>query len=117
EVARGLTVRAAEKAGLTNLTLLEEPQAAFYAWMAAGGVSSDQGVQAGQLTLICDVGGGTSDFTLIEARPAGEGRVRFHRVAVGDHLLLGGDNMDLALAHHVERRLVPNGRLDPRPWG
>lgn len=116
EVARQLTVRAAEKAGLPELILLEEPQAAFYAWMAATEREGSRAMGAGHLTLVCDVGGGTSDFTLIEARPAEEGRVRFHRVAVGEHLLLGGDNMDLALAHHVEQRLSPGARLEPRRW-
>ncbi len=117
EVARTLTVQAAERAGLPHITLLEEPQAAFYAWMAGCGAVAEQAVRPGQLTLICDVGGGTSDFTLIEARAAEQGGVRFHRVAVGEHLILGGDNMDLALAHHVESRLPGGGRLDPRRWG
>ena len=116
EVARELTVRAAEKAGLPRLTLLEEPQAVFYAWMEASRRRAFEQIKPGQLTLICDVGGGTSDFTLIEARPAEDG-VRFHRVAVGEHLILGGDNMDLALAHHLEARLSPGKRLDPRRWG
>lgn len=116
EVARELTVRAAEKAGLKQLTLIEEPQAVFYAWMAARGEAAMAQMQPGPLTLICDVGGGTTDFTLIEARPGSDGQVRFHRVAVGEHLILGGDNMDLALAHHVEGRLG-SGRLDPRRWG
>lgn len=116
EVARRLTMRAAEKAGLGHPTLMEEPQAAFYAWMASSGDRMDSLIRAGELTLICDIGGGTSDFTLIEARASGEQRVRFHRVAVGNHLLLGGDNMDLALAHDCEARLT-NGRLDPRRWG
>ena len=66
--------------------------------------------------LVCDIGGGTSDFTLIRVRSDSGGRVRFHRVAVGEHLILGGDNLDLALAHHVEERLVGQGKLDPRQW-
>ncbi|HRI12680.1 MAG TPA: Hsp70 family protein [Verrucomicrobiota bacterium] len=115
EVARELTVRAAEQAGLKQLTLIEEPQAVFYAWMAGKSGADTTKIRPGQLTLICDVGGGTTDFTLIEARPDNEGGVRFHRVAVGDHLILGGDNMDLALAHHIEGRL--GSRLDPRRWG
>ncbi|MCC6235648.1 MAG: hsp70 family protein, partial [Verrucomicrobiales bacterium] len=117
EVARELTVAAAHKAGLSRLTLLEEPQAAFYAWMAEHSRPEEPARQPGRITLVCDVGGGTSDFTLIEARPTQEGSIRFHRLAVGDHLLLGGDNMDLALAHHLEARLNPAGRLDPRRWG
>src|SRR5918998_3752225 len=121
EVARELTVQAARAAGLVRVVLVEEPQAAFYAWIHAQGGDWDQRVRPGQTILVCDVGGGTSDFTLIRVRPAGragEGKVLFHRVAVGEHLILGGDNLDLALAHHVERRLKgPEGKLDPRQWG
>lgn len=117
EVARELTVAAAAKAGLGRIALLEEPQAAFYAWMSEHASADEAARQPGRVTLVCDVGGGTSDFTLIEARATGDGGVRFHRLAVGEHLLLGGDNMDLALAHHLEARLSPGGRLDPRRWG
>lgn len=117
EVARELTVTAAAKAGLNRITLLEEPQAAFYAWMAGHGGPESEARQPGKVTLVCDVGGGTSDFTLIEARATDDGSTRFHRLAVGDHLLLGGDNMDLALAHHLEARLSPAAKLDPRRWG
>jgi hypothetical protein len=117
EVARELTVKAAEKAGLKNITLIEEPQAVFYAWMASEGAGVLERMAPGQLTLVCDVGGGTTDLTLIEARATSDGRVRFHRVAVGEHLILGGDNMDLALAHWVEGRLPGGGKLEPRRWG
>lgn len=117
EVARELTLKAAEKAGLKNITLIEEPQAVFYAWMASEGAGVLDRMAPGQLTLVCDVGGGTTDLTLIEARATSDGRVRFHRVAVGEHLILGGDNMDLALAHWVEGRLPGGGKLDPRRWG
>jgi molecular chaperone DnaK (HSP70) len=115
EVARELTVQAARQAGLVKLVLLEEPQAAFYAWINDQGAKWDKQVAAGQTILVCDVGGGTSDFTLIRVRPAARGKVLFHRVAVGEHLILGGDNLDLTLAHHVERKL--KGKLDPRQWG
>jgi len=119
EVARELTVQAARDAGFANLTLVEEPQAAFYAWIAAHGTDWETRVRPGQTILICDVGGGTSDFTLIRVRAAAGGKVMFHRVAVGEHLILGGDNLDLALAHHIEQKLVDQGKpkLEPRQWG
>jgi hypothetical protein len=66
--------------------------------------------------LVCDVGGGTTDFTLIQVRPGERGSVNFHRFAVGEHLILGGDNLDVALAHFIERRLTNGGKLEPRPW-
>ncbi|MDB6153707.1 MAG: Chaperone protein DnaK [Chthoniobacteraceae bacterium] len=120
EVARELTVAAARRAGLPRVVLLEEPQAAFYAWVEANGKEWGKKLHAGQTILVCDIGGGTSDFTLIEVR-RGKGRqVRFHRVAVGNHLILGGDNLDLALAGFVENRLRENnprlGQLEPRQW-
>ena len=107
EVARELTIKAAALAGLPRVVLIEEPQAAFYAWIDAHRDRWDQLVQPGQKILVCDIGGGTSDFTLIRVRRAAEGgKVQFHRVAVGDHLILGGDNLDLALAHYLEQRLT-----------
>jgi molecular chaperone DnaK (HSP70) len=146
EIARELTVTAARKAGLPRIMLLEEPQAAFYAWVnekaGVGGqrseVSEDEKAEVrsdwrnhasadlrpltsdlspflpGQKILVCDIGGGTSDFTLIEVRTGDGAEVKFHRVAVGDHLILGGDNLDLALAHFVEERL--GQRLPTRQW-
>jgi len=118
EVARELTVKAAAQAGLPWIVLLEEPQAAFYAWINRHRDDWHKHVQPGQKILVCDVGGGTSDFTLIRVRPGSGGKVRFHRVAVGDHLILGGDNLDLALAHHVEQKLSAAGKkLSPRQWG
>jgi molecular chaperone DnaK (HSP70) len=118
EVARELTVQAARQAGLVKLVLLEEPQAAFYAWIHGRGTQWGTQVKAGQTILVCDVGGGTSDFTLIRVRAAQNGKVLFHRVAVGEHLILGGDNLDLALAHHVERKVKgEGGKLDARQWG
>ena len=112
EDARELTRRAAAEAGLEGLTLLEEPQAAFYAWIESQGDAWREKVRVGDLVLVCDIGGGTSDFTLITvAEEAGE--LRLERVAVGDHILLGGDNMDLALARLLQQRLESEGhRID-----
>jgi len=114
EVARQLTVKAAARAGLTRVVLIEEPQAAFYAWIDRHRDDWESHVAPGQTILVCDCGGGTSDFTLIRVRRGEAGKVQFHRVAVGEHLILGGDNLDLALAHHLEARL--GGRLAPRAW-
>ncbi len=103
-VARDLTVKAARAAGLENITLLEEPQAAFYAWLFRQGENWRNEVKAGDLILVCDIGGGTTDFSLIKVdEKAGE--LSLERILVGDHLLLGGDNMDLALAHEIARGL------------
>jgi len=113
EVARELTVRAAARAGLARIILLEEPQAAFYAWINRQGQAWQQQIEPGQTILVCDIGGGTSDFTLIEVRSA-QGSISFHRIAVGDHLILGGDNLDLALAYHIEARL--EAQLSPRQF-
>jgi molecular chaperone DnaK (HSP70) len=99
-VARDLTIQAARQTGASHLTVLEEPQAAFYAWLAHAGDAWRKSVSVGDLVLVCDIGGGTSDFTLISVGQEG-GNLRLDRVAVGDHILLGGDNMDLALAHAV----------------
>ena len=104
EEARELTVAAAREAGIENLTLLEEPLAAFYAWIAAQKGGLKRQLKDGQLVLVCDVGGGTTDFSLIRVRVEG-GEVRFERTAIGEHLLLGGDNVDLALARLVEEKL------------
>jgi molecular chaperone DnaK (HSP70) len=119
EDARELTVEAARSAGLGNVTLLEEPLAAFYAWIAAnrsapglGGSSlmnlpedrKDYDLLDGELILVCDIGGGTSDFSLIRARLV-DGELQFERTAIGEHLLLGGDNLDFALARRVEEKL------------
>ncbi len=115
EVARELTVQAAEQAGLPQVTLLEEPQAGFYAWLAAHTDSWQTHLHAGSLILVCDVGGGTTDMSLI-AVTEGKTQLQLERVAVGDHLLLGGDNMDIALARLVEARLTKGGRLDAQRW-
>ncbi|HXG08935.1 MAG TPA: Hsp70 family protein, partial [Gemmataceae bacterium] len=116
DVARNLTVEAARKAGLENLTLLEEPQAAFYCWLATRSAAEAGALKPGALCLVVDVGGGTSDFSLIQAVEQ-QGELGFVRLAVGDHLLLGGDNMDLALAKFVESRLPGAGRLDAAQYG
>jgi molecular chaperone DnaK (HSP70) len=110
DVARTLTVEAAKQAGLTNVILLEEPQAAFYCWRHLSNDREAVRLKPGMTCLVVDVGGGTSDFSLIAAVEE-RGEFVFVRQAVGDHLLLGGDNMDLALARHVEAKL-PAGRLD-----
>ena len=116
EVARELTVTAAREAGLNKVILIEEPLAAFYAWLSSHEDSWREGMRAGQLILVCDVGGGTTDFTVIAVR-AGEAGLRFDRLAVGDHLMLGGDNMDLSLARHLEVELVGQpGKLESRRW-
>ena len=104
EEARELTVEAAREAGLENITLLEEPAAAFYSWIANHLTESQKTLFDGQTVLICDVGGGTSDFTLIKVARKGD-LVEFTRTAVGKHLLLGGDNLDLTLAWLVEAKL------------
>lgn len=104
EEARELTVMAAEQAGLPKLTLLEEPAAAFYSWIANNFERSRKLLYDGQIVLVCDVGGGTSDFSLIRVSREGD-RVDFTRTAVGKHLLLGGDNLDLTLAWLVETKL------------
>ncbi len=104
EVARELTVLAAKAAGLRRIHLVEEPQAAFYAWLEGGSPDRPDTLPEGALVLVCDVGGGTTDFTLIEVRGSGSQR-EFFRTAVGEHLILGGDNLDLALALEAERKL------------
>ena len=111
-VARELTVKAAEMAGLSQITLLEEPQAAFYAWIESNGDSWRENVAKGDLVLVCDVGGGTSDFSLIQISEE-EGQLVLERIAVGDHLLVGGDNMDLALAYSLAQQMAQKGtKLD-----
>nr|WP_091656622.1 Hsp70 family protein [Massilia sp. PDC64] len=106
--ARELTAEAARSAGYGSPTLLEEPQAALYSWIQGSGGRWRKQVKAGDIVLVVDVGGGTSDFSLIAILER-DGNLEPHRVAVGDHILLGGDNMDLALAHLVARKLQANG--------
>jgi len=107
EDARELTVEAARRAGLDKLTLLEEPLAAFYAWIAANRdaqAGKGEDLRDGDLILICDIGGGTTDFSLVSVRLV-DGEHQFERTAIGEHLLLGGDNLDFALARRVEEKL------------
>ncbi len=107
--ARDLTVEAALAAGIEHLTLLEEPQAALYAWIDAMGDAWRKQIRVGDVILVVDVGGGTTDLSAICALEK-DGQLELVRVAVGDHILLGGDNMDLALAHVVRNRLVAEGK-------
>ena len=112
EEARELTRRAAEQAGYDHVTLLEEPQAAFYAWLESQGDAWRHRIKVGDLVLVCDIGGGTTDFSLIMVSEE-SGELTLKRVAVGDHILLGGDNMDLALARFLQQRLEASGnRID-----
>ena len=112
-VARELTLEAARLAGYENITLLEEPQAAFYAWIERHGDWRER-VRVGDLILVVDIGGGTTDFTLIAVTEQ-NGELGLNRIAVGEHILLGGDNIDLALAGIVSQRLAEKGtRLDSR---
>lgn len=110
-VARELTLHAAQEAGYKDIVLLEEPQAAFYSWIERNPYWRET-VGVGDLILVVDIGGGTTDFTLISVTQEG-GELRLERVAVGEHILLGGDNMDLALARTVEAQLAAkNTKLD-----
>ena len=112
EEARELTLRAAADAGLPRVTLLEEPQAACYAWIDSAGELWRRKLRVGDLLLVCDIGGGTTDFSLILVGEH-DGDLALERVAIGDHILLGGDNMDLALARIVQQRLEGEGhRID-----
>ncbi|WP_322014209.1 Hsp70 family protein [Paraburkholderia sp. J12] len=112
--ARELTAEAAQAAGYTRMTLLEEPQAALYSWIQKSGGAWRKDVKVGDIILVVDVGGGTTDLSLIAVIER-EGNLELHRVAVGDHILLGGDNMDLALAHGVARKLAAQG-TQADPW-
>lgn len=106
EVARKLSYEAARLAGFRKITLLEEPQAAFYSWIASDEAAWRKQVSAGDIVLVCDVGGGTTDFSLICVTEGDKGALGLERICVGDHLLLGGDNMDHALAHFVKQKLA-----------
>ncbi|HUD99858.1 MAG TPA: Hsp70 family protein [Bryobacteraceae bacterium] len=106
-VARDLTLKAAEQAGYQNITLLEEPQAAFYAWIERHPDWRER-VTVGDLILVVDIGGGTTDFTLIAVTEQA-GELTLEREAVGEHILLGGDNIDLALARLVADQLAQQG--------
>ncbi|ATB32029.1 Hsp70 family protein [Melittangium boletus] len=117
EAARALTVSAARRAGLEKFTLLEEPQAAFYDYTARHRGTLAKSLETVRLVLVVDVGGGTTDFTLVHAGVTPEGPI-LRRLAVGEHLMLGGDNMDAALARRVEEKLFPeaNRRLSATQW-
>ncbi len=115
EVARSLTLEAAHAAGLTSCRLLEEPQAAFYDFMAARPGGLADALRCVRLVLVVDVGGGTTDFTLIQVAEGDDGP-ELKRIAVGDHLMLGGDNMDVALARHVEPALAGGRKLGASAW-
>jgi len=111
--ARELTAEAAAAAGLSHLVLLEEPQAALYHWILAARGEWRKQVRVGDIILVIDLGGGTADFSLIAVTER-DGSLELVRVAVGDHILLGGDNMDLALAHAVRAKLAAQGtQIDP----
>lgn len=113
EVARELTLEAAKMAGYQDITLLEEPLAAFYAWLSAHEKDWENYIAAGENILVCDVGGGTTDFTMISCSKTDTG-LALERIAVGDHLLLGGDNIDMALTTIAEKKF---GRhLDQMRW-
>ncbi|MDD5754523.1 MAG: Hsp70 family protein, partial [Methylococcales bacterium] len=107
EGARSLTLEAAKIAGLQNIRLLEEPQAVCYDWLRCNAGQLKEKLADVHLLLVCDVGGGTTDLTLIKVE-AGEKEPKLTRIGVGDHLMLGGDNLDLALAHTLESRLTNN---------
>ena len=109
EIARNLTAAAAEAAGFAKVVLLEEPQAAFYAWTAQAGNSWRSQVSRGDIVLVCDVGGGTADFSLIAVSEK-DGNLEVERISVGEHILLGGDNMDLALAYTLKAQLEAAGK-------
>src|SRR3954470_22260807 len=111
--ARELTQKAAKLAGYGDVIIIEEPQAAFYAWIERTPHWREQ-VKPGDLILVVDIGGGTTDFTLIAVTESG-GELSLERVAVGEHILLGGDNIDLALAGVVAHRLAEKGtKIDSR---
>ncbi len=112
--ARELTAEAAAAAGYARMTLLEEPQAALYSWIEKTSGQWRKQVKIGDIILVVDVGGGTTDLSLIAVIER-DGNLELHRVAVGEHILLGGDNMDLALAHVVARKLAAQG-TQADPW-
>jgi len=112
--ARELTAEAASKINCNQLTLLEEPQAAVYNWIKASGDNWREQVSTGDVILVVDIGGGTCDLSLIAVTEE-EGNLALNRVAVGEHILLGGDNMDLALAYRVKAKLAAEGK-ELQPW-
>lgn len=113
-VARELTAEAAQESGIANLTLLEEPMAAVYNWIHASGEQWRDQVNVGDIILVVDIGGGTTDFSLVAVNND-DGNLILNRIAVGEHILLGGDNMDLALAYRVKAKLEAEGKT-LEPW-
>jgi molecular chaperone DnaK (HSP70) len=107
-IARELTVKAANDAGILDHILLEEPTSAFYAWLASMGDSWRKNVTLGDIIIVIDIGGGTSDFSLIEISQE-EGELILNRIAIGQHLLLGGDNMDITLAYAINAKFIQKG--------
>jgi molecular chaperone DnaK (HSP70) len=122
ETARTLTLKAASKAGLEHSKLLEEPTAAFYSWMDNNKGKWSSVISPDDIVLVCDIGGGTTDLTLIQARlpeksaSTGKEEIIFHRIAVGEHLLLGGDNLDIAIAKFVEQKVAAKTKLSASQW-
>ncbi|MBF9000426.1 Hsp70 family protein [Vibrio nitrifigilis] len=112
--ARDLTAEAARNIGLTNITLLEEPQAALYHWIDHTQDAWRTQVNVGDIVLVIDIGGGTSDLSLVEVTEE-NGNLALNRIAVGEHILLGGDNMDLALAYRLKMKLAQQGK-ELQPW-
>ncbi|PSV32928.1 MULTISPECIES: Hsp70 family protein [unclassified Photobacterium] len=112
--ARDLTAEAARNVGFKYLTLLEEPQAAVYSWIKNNDESWRDQVSVGDIILVVDIGGGTTDLSLVAVTEE-DGNLTLNRVAVGDHILLGGDNMDLALAYRLKMKLAQEGK-QLQPW-
>lgn len=112
--ARDLTAEAARNVGLAHLTLLEEPQAALYNWIDNSHDKWRDDVTVGDIVLVVDIGGGTTDLSLVEVTEQ-DGNLSLNRIAVGEHILLGGDNMDLALAYRLKMKLAQQGK-ELQPW-
>ncbi|MDE1235886.1 Hsp70 family protein [Vibrio aestuarianus] len=112
--ARDLTAEAARNVGFDHLTLLEEPQAALYSWIDNSNEAWRDEVNVGDIVLVVDIGGGTTDLSLVEVTEE-EGNLTLNRIAVGEHILLGGDNMDLALAYRLKMKLAQEGK-ELAPW-
>jgi molecular chaperone DnaK (HSP70) len=112
--ARELTADAARSAGFKHLTLLEEPQSALYSWIRSSGESWREQLTVGDIVLVIDIGGGTTDLSLVAVAEE-QGNLTLNRVAIGDHILLGGDNMDLALAYCLKAKLAQEGK-NLQPW-
>ncbi|MGD0961247.1 MAG: Hsp70 family protein [Methylomonas sp.] len=113
--ARELTIEAAHAAGIQRAVLLEEPQAALYSWIEKSRNDWRKQVNVGDVILVVDIGGGTTDLSLIAVTEE-QGNLQLTRVAVGDHILLGGDNMDLALAYTVKAKLEQDGGKRLENW-